>query len=152
MRMSVAVRIVAALSLVSAGASLAAPPIEAFARLPQIRGVSISPDGARIVYIANYAGADDREVAVTMELAGGSPKIVTVGVLLRADGAFLLTSRPPGKVYEGYWEFPGGKVEAGETVEAALAARTAGRDRHHDRRRCSPGASSASTIRMRWCG
>jgi 8-oxo-dGTP diphosphatase len=45
---------------------------------------------------------------------------VAVGVLIRADGAFLLTSRPPGKVYEGYWEFPGGKVEAGETVEQAL--------------------------------
>lgn len=45
---------------------------------------------------------------------------VAVGVLIRSDGAFLLTSRPPGKVYEGYWEFPGGKVEAGETVEQAL--------------------------------
>ena len=45
---------------------------------------------------------------------------VAVGVLIRADGAFLLTSRPPGKVYEGYWEFPGGKVEPGETVEMAL--------------------------------
>lgn len=45
---------------------------------------------------------------------------VAVGVLLRPDGDFLLTSRPSGKVYEGYWEFPGGKVEAGETVEQAL--------------------------------
>ena len=45
---------------------------------------------------------------------------VAVGVLIRADAAFLLTSRPGGKVYEGYWEFPGGKVEAGETVEQAL--------------------------------
>ena len=45
---------------------------------------------------------------------------VAVGVLLRPDGAFLLTSRPPGKVYAGYWELPGGKVEAGETVEQAL--------------------------------
>ena len=45
---------------------------------------------------------------------------VAVGVLLRSTGEFLLTSRPPGKVYEGYWEFPGGKLEAGETVEAAL--------------------------------
>ena len=45
---------------------------------------------------------------------------VAVGVLIRADGDFLLTSRPPGKVYEGYWEFPGGKLEAGETVEQAL--------------------------------
>lgn len=45
---------------------------------------------------------------------------VAVGVLVRADGCFLLTSRPEGKVYAGYWEFPGGKVERGETVEAAL--------------------------------
>lgn len=45
---------------------------------------------------------------------------VAVGVLLQDDGAFLLTSRPSGKVYEGYWEFPGGKLEAGESVEQAL--------------------------------
>ena len=45
---------------------------------------------------------------------------VAVGVLIRPDGDFLLTSRPVGKVYEGYWEFPGGKLEAGETVEQAL--------------------------------
>jgi 8-oxo-dGTP diphosphatase len=45
---------------------------------------------------------------------------VAVGVLVRAGGEFLLTSRPPGKVYEGYWEFPGGKLEAGESVEQAL--------------------------------
>jgi 8-oxo-dGTP diphosphatase len=51
---------------------------------------------------------------------GRSEVEVAVGVLIRADGAFLLTSRPPGKVYEGYWEFPGGKVETGETVEQAL--------------------------------
>lgn len=45
---------------------------------------------------------------------------VAVGVLVRPDGAFLLTSRPEGKVYAGYWEFPGGKLEEGETVEHAL--------------------------------
>jgi 8-oxo-dGTP diphosphatase len=45
---------------------------------------------------------------------------VAVGVLVRPDGAFLLTSRPEGKVYAGYWEFPGGKVEPGETIEQAL--------------------------------
>ena len=45
---------------------------------------------------------------------------VAVGVLIRPNGDFLLTSRPPGKVYEGYWEFPGGKLEAQETVEQAL--------------------------------
>jgi 8-oxo-dGTP diphosphatase len=45
---------------------------------------------------------------------------VAVGVLTRPDGELLLTSRPAGKVYAGYWEFPGGKLEAGETVEQAL--------------------------------
>lgn len=45
---------------------------------------------------------------------------VAVGVLLRADDAFLLTSRPAGKDYAGFWEFPGGKLESGETVEQAL--------------------------------
>jgi 8-oxo-dGTP diphosphatase len=45
---------------------------------------------------------------------------VAVGVLIDADGRFLLTSRPEGKVYAGYWEFPGGKLEAGESVEGAL--------------------------------
>ena len=45
---------------------------------------------------------------------------VAVGVLVRDDQAFLLTSRPEGKAYAGYWEFPGGKLETGETVEQAL--------------------------------
>jgi 8-oxo-dGTP diphosphatase len=40
--------------------------------------------------------------------------------LIDAEGRFLLTSRPEGKVYAGYWEFPGGKLEAGETVVQAL--------------------------------
>ena len=45
---------------------------------------------------------------------------VAVGLLIAPDGRFLLTSRPVGKVYAGYWEFPGGKLEAGESVEQAL--------------------------------
>ena len=45
---------------------------------------------------------------------------VAVGVLVKHDGSFLLTSRPTGKVYAGYWEFPGGKLEVGESVEQAL--------------------------------
>jgi 8-oxo-dGTP diphosphatase len=46
---------------------------------------------------------------------------VAAAVLRRADGAFLLAQRPAGKVYAGYWEFPGGKVEAGEPPATALA-------------------------------
>ena len=45
---------------------------------------------------------------------------VAVGILLRRDGAMLLSTRPPGKVYAGYWEFPGGKIEASESIEQAL--------------------------------
>lgn len=45
---------------------------------------------------------------------------VVAGVLYNAAGAFLLSSRPEGKPYAGYWEFAGGKVEAGETELAAL--------------------------------
>lgn len=45
---------------------------------------------------------------------------VAVGILIDVQGRYLLTSRPQGKAYAGYWEFPGGKLEAGETVEQAL--------------------------------
>ena len=46
---------------------------------------------------------------------------VVAAVLQRADGSFLLAQRPAGKVYAGYWEFPGGKVEPGEPRRRALA-------------------------------
>jgi 8-oxo-dGTP diphosphatase len=46
---------------------------------------------------------------------------VAAAVIERPDGSFLLAQRPAGKVYAGWWEFPGGKVEAGESAERALA-------------------------------
>ncbi len=46
---------------------------------------------------------------------------VAAGVILKPDGQFLLAQRPAGKAYAGYWEFPGGKIEPGETVAQALA-------------------------------
>lgn len=49
------------------------------------------------------------------------PVDVAVGLLLQPDGRFLLCTRPQGKAYAGYWEFPGGKLEAGEDVVSALA-------------------------------
>jgi 8-oxo-dGTP diphosphatase len=46
---------------------------------------------------------------------------VAAAVLERPDGTVLLAQRPAGKVYEGYWEFPGGKIERGEDAQRALA-------------------------------
>jgi len=45
---------------------------------------------------------------------------VAAAVLQRPDGTFLLAQRPADKIWAGYWEFPGGKVEAGETAHDAL--------------------------------
>jgi 8-oxo-dGTP diphosphatase len=45
---------------------------------------------------------------------------VVAAVIFDRSGQFLLAQRPPGKVYAGYWEFPGGKVEPGEAADAAL--------------------------------
>jgi 8-oxo-dGTP diphosphatase len=45
---------------------------------------------------------------------------VAAAVLQRPDNSFLLAQRPPGKIWAGYWEFPGGKIEPGETPYHAL--------------------------------
>jgi 8-oxo-dGTP diphosphatase len=50
-----------------------------------------------------------------------APIKVAAAVIERGDGSFLLAQRPEGKPYAGYWEFPGGKIEIGETPRAALA-------------------------------
>lgn len=54
-------------------------------------------------------------------MSGRAVVDVAVGVLIRPDGCFLLASRPAGKPYAGYWEFPGGKLEPGEAVAHALS-------------------------------
>jgi 8-oxo-dGTP diphosphatase len=46
---------------------------------------------------------------------------VAAAVILRPDGSFLMARRPPGKLYAGSWEFPGGKIEPGEAPAAAIA-------------------------------
>lgn len=48
------------------------------------------------------------------------PIDVAVGILMKPNGDVLLAQRPAGKPYSGYWEFPGGKVEAGESIFCAL--------------------------------
>ncbi len=53
--------------------------------------------------------------------SGGRPLVLVVAcALVDADGRVLLTRRPPGKPMAGLWEFPGGKLLADETPEAAV--------------------------------
>jgi 8-oxo-dGTP diphosphatase len=80
---------------------------------------------------------------------------VAVGILIRGDGALLLSTRPEGKAYAGYWEFPGGKIEAGETLEQAL------RRELHEELGITIGAAQAwkvtehdyphALVRLHWC-
>lgn len=49
------------------------------------------------------------------------PIEVAVGIVEDAEGRVLIGQRPEGKAYAGYWEFPGGKIEPGESVAQALA-------------------------------
>jgi 8-oxo-dGTP diphosphatase len=62
--------------------------------------------------------ATDASVLAASEQRGVTE--VVAAVLLNDDGRFLLAQRPPGKAYAGYWEFPGGKVESGESRTDAL--------------------------------
>jgi mutator protein MutT len=48
-----------------------------------------------------------------------SPRIEIAVAVVERDGMFLIGLRPPGAKLEGYWEFPGGKVQSGETAEDA---------------------------------
>jgi mutator protein MutT len=56
-----------------------------------------------------------------MDAPGPVPLIVVTAAVIERDDAFLVTRRPSGVHLEGYWEFPGGKCEDGETHRAALA-------------------------------
>lgn len=65
--------------------------------------------------------------ASELECPGGPPPLgerplvlVAAVALIDVDGRVLIAQRPAGKSMAGLWEFPGGKVDAGETPEAAL--------------------------------
>lgn len=46
--------------------------------------------------------------------------VIVAAALVDADGRVLVQQRAPGRAMAGLWEFPGGKIEAGESAEAAL--------------------------------
>src|SRR5437763_16892048 len=52
--------------------------------------------------------------------ASSQIRLVAAAALVDVDGRGLVCERPPGKALAGLWEFPGGKVEPGETPEACL--------------------------------
>ena len=58
---------------------------------------------------------------MTQQLRASPLVLVAAVALVRSDGRLLLAQRPKGKAMAGLWEFPGGKVEAGESPQAALA-------------------------------
>ena len=61
-------------------------------------------------------------ISQSMPIIEAKPKmlLVSAGALIDTDGRVLLTQRPAGKSMAGLWEFPGGKIETGETPETAL--------------------------------
>lgn len=69
------------------------------------------------------SAADGRRARVraASEQALNAATEVAVAVLRRSDGAVLLAERPQGRIAAGFWEFPGGKIEAGEAAVQALA-------------------------------
>ena len=92
-------------------------------------GEVMTDQGPRRVWIAAPSGEGASEVTETSQNTGIQKLIqVAVGVLIETEpepesgslGRFLMTTRPPGKVYAGYWEFPGGKFEAQEDACQAL--------------------------------
>ncbi|HYZ32700.1 MAG TPA: bifunctional GNAT family N-acetyltransferase/(deoxy)nucleoside triphosphate pyrophosphohydrolase, partial [Crenalkalicoccus sp.] len=83
----------------------------------------LSRNGMMAVRTFRVAGAELRPAPGALpggEAAARPVVLVAACALLDADGRVLLTRRPEGKPLAGLWEFPGGKVEAGETPEAAL--------------------------------
>jgi 8-oxo-dGTP diphosphatase len=57
---------------------------------------------------------------------------VVCAIIEDETGRFLLAKRPEGKCLGGFWEFPGGKLEEGESIEAAFGPGTSRRTPYSD--------------------
>lgn len=69
---------------------------------------------------AQFFDMDSKAGEIILNNFVGKTVEVAAAVLQRSDGPFLLAQRPKDKISAGYWEFPGGKVEAGESARDAL--------------------------------
>ena len=80
---------------------------------------------------------------------------VVVGVLRNAQGEYLFTQRPEGKPMAGYWEFPGGKLEAKESITQALARELEEelgiRITHAHPWRMTEHHYEHASVRLHWC-
>lgn len=81
--------------------------------------------------------ADERFFIKKRKMTERTETIVACAVLMDQEGRCLLSSRPQDKVYAGWWEFPGGKLEAMETVEEA-AKREIKEELGIDMHNCAP--------------
>ena len=108
--------------------STQAPPESAYPGLVKLGMVQINGQ-ERLLWSASPSDEPHRNVSaqalakLTASLTQSpSPALtqVAVAILLGPQGSFLMTSRPKGKVYEGYWEVPGGKFEPSESLGEAL--------------------------------
>jgi 8-oxo-dGTP diphosphatase len=101
-------------------------------RLPDDHGRRLERDGREIVVLLHPANASRHPgvwpayrpslLALFAELAGraGYPVVEVVAAVVSRGGRYLVTRRGEGKHLAGLWEFPGGKRQPGESLEAAL--------------------------------
>lgn len=105
------------MSLESAHETAASPQAPRATRGPF---VSLGAESTRERPSVDSSGSADPSPIDVAAAPQRTPVDVAVGVLIDAQGRFLMTTRPPGKMFAGHWEFPGGKLEAGETTAQAL--------------------------------